>query len=182
MKNIVAFVSALSHHHDPYANAHAKNTAVLCLDLAKKAKYPEKRMEGLELAASLHDVGKLMIDEKVLNKVSKLTSDDMAYIKRHTTVGYEAMKALGVDRYIAEAVLYHHENWDGTGYPSGLKDETIPVEARIIRICDTFDSLTSKHAYRSSLTVEDSVRILESDRRVFDPILLDIFVRQVIKA
>jgi len=180
-KTIVTFVSQVAKFHDPYADGHASNTAVLTVELAQASGYPKKTMELLRCAAELHDMGKILLPEYILNKIGKLTRGDFETIHRHSKIGYELIKPLGLGDVIECAILQHHESYDGTGYPSGLRGENICLEARIIRIADTFDAMTSPRSYRQALAVEEAVRLMEKEARLFDPILLEIFLRRVIK-
>lgn len=181
INSFLRFVDALSLRHDPYENSHAVNTATLVKGLAELSGYPGVKMEALDIASRVHDVGKLLIPERVLNKQTKLTMEEIAMIHRHVQIGYDAIKAFtDWDPLIADAVIQHHERYDGTGYPQGLRGERIILEARIIAICDTFDALTSARAYRKALAPEDATEIMTADS-AFDPILLDMFLRMVHK-
>lgn len=188
MEKIIRFVDVLIKQHDPYYNSHSKNTAHLVSMLAIASRYPEEKLLFLEYATRLHDVGKLMIPEILLNKIGRLTGNELSTIQRHAFNGYRAIRSFSElepvdkDEFVSRAIYQHHENWDGTGYPQGLRGEHICIEARMIRICDTFDALTTDRAYRKALTFEMAVDLLDADRGLFDPILLDIFLRQVLKA
>lgn len=181
LDNFLRFISVLSIRHDPYENAHAANTAILVRELAKAVSYPDTKMEALNVAARVHDIGKLLIPETVLNKQGKLTIEEIAAIHRHVSIGYEAIQAFtDWEPLIADVVLQHHERFDGTGYPKGLRGESICLEARMVAICDTFDALTSPRAYRKALAAEDATEIMVNETG-FDPILLDVFLRIVHK-
>ena len=182
IKNFLQFLDTLSLRHDPYENAHSANTATLVMELAKFTNYPAIKMDALKIAARVHDIGKLLIPETILNKQGKLTVEEIEMIHRHVHIGYDAIQAFtDFDPLIANVVLEHHEHYDGTGYPGGISREAISIEARMVSICDTFDALTSSRAYRKALAVEDAVRIMEDDTGAFDPVLLDIFVRIITK-
>lgn len=188
MENLIRFVDVLIKLHDPYYNSHSQNTARLVGMLATASRYPVEKLLFLEYSARLHDVGKLMVPELLLNKIGRLTSNELSTIQRHALNGYKVIRAFSElepvdkDGIVSLTIYQHHENWNGTGYPQGLRGEHICIEARMLRICDTFDALTANRAYRKALTFEMAVDLLDADRSLFDPILLDIFLRQVLKA
>ena len=181
LPNLVSFMSKMLNYHDPYANNHGAQTATIAVALAKASGYDEERIEFLRYAALLHDCGKLLIKEEILNKQGRLSRDDWAHIKRHPVIGYEAALQLEIDPIVALTILQHHERWDGTGYPSGLKGKRILLPARILAIADTYDAMTSDRAYRAALSYTDAVNLFESGYKLFDPLLLDVFLRKVIK-
>jgi HD-GYP domain-containing protein (c-di-GMP phosphodiesterase class II) len=131
----------------------------------------------LRLAGALHDVGKLVISEAVLNKPGPLTESELIEVRGHPEAG---ARLVALDRTLLPAVpgvLFHHERWDGTGYPTGRAGETIPLEARILAVTDSFDAMTSDRPYRSALPVEQAVE--EVDRcsgTQFDPDVASVFL------
>jgi HD-GYP domain-containing protein (c-di-GMP phosphodiesterase class II) len=181
LKNFLRFVDTLSIRHDPNDKAHAANTVTLVKGLAEAIEYPIAKMPDLLLACHLHDIGKLSVDNAILRRVIKLTVEEIAQIHRHPIIGFELVSLLGLDPIIPQIVLEHHERFDGTGYPHGLRGESICLEARIISICDTFDALTTDRAYRKALIIEDAVDIMKNDTGCYDPALLDIFIRKVLR-
>lgn len=180
VERLARFIDVLSLRHDPYENDHAHNSATLVRGLAEAAGYPSASMDTLILATRLHDLGKMLIPETVLNKRGRLTTEEIAHIHRHVLIGYDAVMALGLDPIIPQIVLEHHECWDGMGYPAGLRGEQICIEARMVAIVDTFDALTSNRAYRKALTLEDAEAIMRSGKG-FDPELLDLFFSKVVR-
>ncbi len=151
--------------------------------LGKKDTY----IDELELASLLHDIGKVAIPKEILTKPGKLTSDEFDLIKEHTSIAGEMlekankifMENYNRDSYLALArdiAFFHHEKWDGSGYPSGLKGESIPLSARIVAVADVYDALTSKRSYKNAWSHEDAVNeIIKGRGKHFDPVLVDIF-------
>jgi HD-GYP domain-containing protein (c-di-GMP phosphodiesterase class II) len=126
-------------------------------------------VELTRLAASLHDLGKLAIPEEILRKPGPLTDAERLVLERHPQIGYRMLESLGVNP-VAEWVLYHHERWDGTGYPEGRAREDIPLGARIIFVADAFDAMTNDRVYRRKLTIEDALaELARCSGTQFDP-------------
>ncbi|MFO7760761.1 MAG: response regulator [Desulfobia sp.] len=150
-----------------------------CQLVARKVKLSEEICEMLRLAAPLHDVGKIGISDTILLKPAKLTPEEFAVIKEHSVIGYRILSG-SKSRLLnlgASIAWTHHEKFDGSGYPRGLKGKSIPIEGRIAAICDVFDALTSERVYKSSISIEKSLEILKEGRGShFDPELLDIFL------
>jgi putative two-component system response regulator len=129
--------------------------------------------------ASLHDVGKVGIPDSILKKPGKLTAEEWTEMKRHTIYGYELLRIAGADRIAQNIALCHHEWFDGTGYPYGLKGEAIPIEARIVALADVYDALTNKRCYKDAFTLDSAeAMIRESRGRHFDPAVVDVFFSQ----
>lgn len=144
----------------------------------------EEDVNDLLRSATLHDIGKIGINDGVLRKPSSLDSDEYEYMKTHTTLGMQAfdkvIKETGGNRwlYLAKDIAYcHHERWDGTGYPNGLKGEEIPIYARIMTVADVYDALTSERCYKEALSHQQAMEIIiEGKGSLFDPRLVDLFV------
>lgn len=137
----------------------------------------ELGIENIELihtSGRLHDIGKALIDPMILNKPCKLTDNEYEYIKAHVIFSaYEALNK-GYSMCIVNNILFHHENFDGTGY-FGLKGEDIPIGARIIRVADVFDALTMNRPYRTALTKDKALAIMETEKNKYDPEIFSIF-------
>lgn len=136
-------------------------------------------------AAALHDIGKIGIADQILMKPGRLTDEEYSVIKTHTTVGKNLLSSddIVVDgeilEYAKEIAHYHHERWDGKGYPTGLSGGNIPISARMMALADVYDALVSKRVYKQSLSHEDAVKIIVQEReKAFDPSLVDIFVEK----
>lgn len=135
--------------YDDYTYAHSINVAVLCCIIAFGMKMGEKDMEQVVTAAVLHDLGKLEIPDEILNKPGRLTQEEYEVMKTHSTISYELIKdRWDVSAQVKAAVLYHHENVDGSGYPSGLTGEEMTILTKILHVADVYDALTAKRPYK----------------------------------
>lgn len=158
---------------------HIKRVSLICEYLGKTAKLPPREAEVLRLASPLHDVGKIGIPDAILLKPGKLTPEEYEAMKEHTLIGGRILDAscselLETGKVIA---LSHHERWDGSGYPNGLKGEDIPLVGRICAIADVFDALATKRPYKEAYSYEKTVEMMREMRGGhFDPKLLDLFM------
>ena len=147
---------------DEYTKDHSASVSRYAEALARALNLPEKEVERIKLGAMLHDVGKIGIPENVLRKPTKLSDEEWAIMKQHPTIGAE--KVLLPNKTLHDLipmVKYHHEHWDGTGYPDKLKGEQIPYTARIVSIADAFHALVSDRPYRKGLSVHKACEILK---------------------
>jgi len=145
---------------DNYTRGHSERVGWLATLTGKALQLPERELQRLEWAGLLHDVGKIGIPEQILNKPGELTADEFEQIKQHPRLGYEVLRPVSSLEPVLDAVLYHHENHDGSGYPEGLRGEQIPLSARILHTADIFDALTSTRSYRAGLVVEQALEVL----------------------
>jgi putative nucleotidyltransferase with HDIG domain len=137
----------------------------------------EDTLCGLEAAALLHDTGKIAVPEHILNKPGRLTASEFETMKRHAPIGAQILASIEFPYPVAPVVRHHHENWDGTGYPDGLKGEDIPLGARILSVVDCFDALTSDRPYRMRMTAQQALSIIIERRGIqYDPTIVDAFV------
>lgn len=143
----------------------------------------EKYINDVSYASMLHDVGKWRTPNEILLKPAQLTDVEWQVIKKHPKLGVEMLMPLlkekGSNQYlklVESVVLYHHERWDGTGYPEGLKGEEIPLSARIVALADMYDALTSERSYRKALTHEEAIKIIEKEKDKFDPRIWQVFM------
>ncbi|WP_223282857.1 HD-GYP domain-containing protein [Neobacillus kokaensis] len=166
-------------YRDTYTQHHSENVAKYAIEIAKKMKLPKNVCEDIYLGGLLHDIGKIGIPEDILKKPGKLTKRELEVIKTHPTIGYEMIKHVSSFNRngVLDIVLYHHERYDGKGYPKGLKGDNIPLVARIVGIADTFDAMTSNRIYKSQVNVEYALNEIRSNKgKQFDPELVDIFL------
>ena len=137
--------------------------------VGKEMDFSEKQCHDLAVAGMLHDIGKLKLRSYVYEeKEAKLNIDELRYVRLHPTLGYAILKEHGYEEDILTAVLYHHENADGSGYPNNLKNDQIPVNARVLRVCDAFGALISNRAYRSAFDIETALTIMIEEIKNFD--------------
>ena len=136
------------------------------------------QLKAIQAAAVLHDTGKIAIPESILNKPGPLTTDEFAVMKQHANIGADIVSSVNFPYPVEPIVRYHHENWDGTGYPDGLVGTAIPIGARILAVVDCYDALTSDRPYRPKLSDEEAVSILLARRgSMYDPLVVDTFLR-----
>lgn len=163
---------------DQVTHGHIRRVQRFALGLATRIGVKDRlQMQALEAAALLHDMGKIAVPEHILNKPSKLTSGEFEKMKLHASVGAEILSSINFPYPVVPIVRHHHENWDGTGYPDGLRGTEIPLGARILAVVDCFDALTSDRPYRPRLADDDAIAILMERRgRMYDPLVVDVFV------
>jgi putative nucleotidyltransferase with HDIG domain len=162
---------------DPYTHGHSRRVARYSTMIAKKLGLPAADVAKVRLAATVHDVGKLVVPLDILNKPSRLTDEEFEVIKRHAPVGADMVRPIG-DEELTEIVAHHHERLDGSGYPSHFSGPQIPLGARIIAVADTFDALTSRRTYRAVKRHRDVFQILrEESGTQLDPAAVQAFSR-----
>ena len=136
---------------DDLTYVHSMNVALIASVIGKWMGYNQEKIKVLTLAGLMHDIGKLLIPEKILNKPGNLTDNEYEIMKKHVNLGYEQVKNKFMPMSVKEAILLHHEKCDGTGYPFGLKSDKIPETAKIIAIADVYDAMTSSRIYRAPI-------------------------------
>ncbi|MFH1076472.1 MAG: HD domain-containing phosphohydrolase [Pseudomonadota bacterium] len=189
-------LAKLSEYRDEDTGKHLERirecARLITRELAMHPKYKgyitDDYVEDVYLSCILHDVGKVGVPDAILLKPGKLTPDEITVIRQHCKLGGDALKDVeanipGTGRsFLAlakEIAYHHHEKWDGTGYPQGLKGEQIPLSARIVALVDVYDALTSKRVYKDAYPHEKAVEIIKNDRgKHFDPDIIDIFISQ----
>jgi diguanylate cyclase (GGDEF)-like protein len=163
---------------DWYSDTFTKRTMHYASEIAKMLKLPKNEIEHIRKAAILHDIGKVGINEKILLKKSKLTTREFEIIKKHPQLSTDIIRPLYFLRGTIPLILYHHERWDGKGYPHGLKGNQIPVGARIIAIVDAYRSLTSNRPYRKAYAKSNAMKILKRESGTkFDPQVAAAFLK-----
>lgn len=166
---------------DTYTSHHSENTARYAVDIAQKMKLSKETCNFIRIGALLHDIGKIGIPKQILNKPGKLSNEEYDLIKTHPSIGYEMIKHVTnfKENGILDIVLYHHERYDGKGYPKGLKGNEIPLVARIVAVADAFDAMTTKRVYRNEHSIEYVLlEILNNKGTQFDPEIVDVFLSQ----
>ncbi len=177
-KTITAIINTL-HEKNKREEQHSHRVSLLCKSMGMALGLPEREVQELELIGLLHDIGKIAIDENILNKSGKLTEAEWEEIKRHPEIGYRILNTVNDMSDIANFVLYHHERWDGMGYPKGLKGEDIPFVSRIITIADAYDAMTSDRSYRGALPEQVAIEELQKNAGIqFDSELVRVFINK----
>jgi len=167
---------------DPSVRIHSDEVAAYVAAVADELTMEGQRREQLIFASLLHDVGKIGISERILLKPGRLTDEERSVIELHPRIGCRLIEQVPALRGMATAVLYHHERWDGNGYPAGLRGEEIPLEARIVCVADCFSAMTSDRPYRDGMSVEDACEELKQNAGTqFDPRIVELFVEEVRK-
>jgi len=161
--------------NNPREHQHAEQVSELCVKLGKALKLSSERLHELQIASNMHDVGKITIKKTTLEKTEPLNPNEWREIKRHAENGYKILSSVNEYAGLAEFVLAHHERYDGTGYPAGLKGDDIPLEARIIAIAEAYICMTSDWPYRSRKSVAEAIcEIKIQAGKQFDPVIVDV--------
>jgi len=175
---IIATIASMIEAKDKYTKGHSIRVAEYSAMLAEALGWDEEKVKNLKYIALLHDIGKVGIPDRVLNKPGKLTDNEFNIIKSHTTIGGDILKDIETITYVDAGAKYHHERYEGGGYPSGIAGANIPTVARIISIADAYDAMNSKRVYRDVLPKEIIRRELINGRGTqFDPDFLDKFIK-----
>ena len=190
---IISRLANLIESRDTETGEHVARTSAyvktLAEDALSEAQYLDQINENyinmLFALSPLHDVGKILVSDKILRKPGRLTPEEFEEIKKHTIYGGEIVKQILHDisgeeyvNFATDIATYHHERWDGSGYPKGLKGEEIPLSARIMAIADVFDALVSKRCYKDAMPVEEAFKIIEEESGShFDPVLVEVFLK-----
>ena len=165
---------------DQTTHGHVRRTQLYATEMGKLLKVNESELHALVAGALLHDIGKLAVPEYILNKPGKLTESEFAKMKIHPTVGGDILKRVGFPYPVEDIVRFHHEKWDGSGYPKGLKAEQIPLVARIISVVDFYDATRCDRPYRKGMKREDSLALLQKmSGSSFDPTVVNFFTKHV---
>ena len=166
---------------DKYTEGHSERISKMSSRLGKKINLPDEDLTILRRGGVLHDIGKIAIQDAILQKEGALTDDEYEIIKSHPVIGERICAPLKSLKPILPTIMYHHEKYDGSGYPSGLKGSDIPLHARITGLADCFDALTTTRSYRPSMTVEQALGIMEAETSAgkWDPFLYEKFVALV---
>lgn len=167
---------------DRETEGHSRRVTALTLEIAQELGFNEEELEHIRRGALLHDIGKMGISDEILNKPGKLDPDERLEIEEHPLCAYEMLKDIPFLEKALEIPLYHHERWDGTGYPHNMAAEEIPLSARIFTIADHYDALTSDRPYRKAWSQEKTLQYLrDNNGKIFDPEILEIFLERVAK-
>lgn len=162
---------------DPYFNGHIKNVEYLSIELGKAMGIKGKRIKDMKLAIYLTEIGKIRIPDNILFKMEKLTKEELEIVKKHPVVASRMIEGIKGMKNIADIVRAHHERYDGEGYPDNLLGNSIPIEARIINIVDSYTAMISERPYKKSLSENEAIEELKNGKnRQFDGKVVDKFI------
>lgn len=165
-------------NRDPYTAGHNFRVALYALQLGEELDLRPEQLRALAQGTIIHDIGKMMIPDAILNKPGRLTPEERIVIEQHPVKGYEMCRKLGFMKDELEVIRFHHEKWDGSGYPDRLKGERIPLLARIVAVADVYDALTSHRSYRRAMSHEETMAFLQEHQGDhFDPQCVEAWVR-----
>jgi diguanylate cyclase (GGDEF)-like protein/PAS domain S-box-containing protein/putative nucleotidyltransferase with HDIG domain len=159
---------------------HSQNVGDICERLAIEIGFNKQDARYMRYAGYMHDIGKVGIDSKIFEKEGKLTEEEWLAIKRHSETGYRIMSSVNQYASMADYILSHHEKWDGSGYPAGMKKDSIPIESRIISIADAYHAMTQNRSYRNAMTSEEALEEIQNCKGShFDPYIADVFIEMI---
>lgn len=180
MNNEMDLILLLFEGHDLHNQKHAQKTAIFAEMMAAELEMTKNEIEILKKGALLHDIGKLMLPHDILNKPGKLDNLEKEVINEHPEIGANLLEEAGYDQRIIEISKYHHEWWDGSGYPKGLEREEIPLMAQIISIISAFDVMTTSSIYSSIKSIETALEELDEYSGIqFSPKMVEVFTKIV---
>jgi len=178
LDTLEALASALD-AKDKYTRGHSERVAKYAVQIARELKLPEDQVETIEHVALLHDIGKIGVSAELLNRKGQLSASEFDLIKLHPVIGANILKEIHDLGSATEYVRYHHEKYDGSGYPDGLKGDNIPLGARIITLADSFDAMTSDRSYRKKMNWEEALEeVKRSAGTHFDPQIVKAFLNR----
>lgn len=183
MESIVQVLDSTILARDPYTVSHQQRVSQVSVAIAAEMGLGEQCIKNLEMAARLHDFGKISIPMSILSKPGKLSVYEMALVRAHPMLGAEMLKPLQLPTYTFLTIMQHHERMNGTGYPFGLSGEDILLEARILAVADVVEAISSHRPYRPSLGIKHALDELSQHRgTLYDSVVVDAFVRQHARA
>ena len=173
IKTIDALIAAVE-AKDRYTQGHSKRVARYVVEIARHLGFNKEQIEDLRIAGILHDIGKIGISDNILSKPGALTDQEYAVIKQHPTISKKILISIGLSDRILDIITFHHERYDGKGYPMGLTGEELSMEAQIIAVADAFDAMTSKRPYRRAMEVDSAIQELMKNKGTqFNPIVVE---------
>jgi putative nucleotidyltransferase with HDIG domain len=176
-QTLTALMSALD-ARDRETEGHSTRVSRLACMLAEEIGLTGQQLKAIERGALLHDIGKIGISDTILHKPGKLTEGDWKMMRFHPDIGARIVEGIPFLKESLSIIRYHHERWDGSGYPTGLKEDEIPIQARIFAVADVFDALTSRRIYRSKSSAEEAIQyIKEQSGILFDPVIVEALTR-----
>ncbi len=180
-KTIETVLSNINSKYDK-EKIHTERTSKFCESIARELKLSYKEVEDARISGSLHDIGKIIVPQEILNKMGKLNKEELEIVRKHPVTSYQILKSVDEFSYLAEAVLYHHERIDGKGYPEKLKGEKIPLLSRIIAVADAYEAMTSERDYKKTMNKEQAiVELKRCAGTQFDSYIVQVFIEKILK-
>ena len=175
---IIAAFTASIEARDPYTEGHTHRVTSYALSIARELGWQSTKLEQVQLGCELHDVGKIAIPDRILQKTQRLTCEEFGIIRTHPEVGAKMIRTIPYLESALPYVLHHHERWDGTGYPYRLAAEAIPIEGRLTAVADAFDAMTSDRPYRKGMPLPEAIVEIENGiGKQFDPKMAQALLR-----
>jgi putative nucleotidyltransferase with HDIG domain len=173
-EDVILTMDKITEIKDPYTAGHQQRISQLAVTIAKELNLPQDKIEGIRIAALLHDLGKICIPVETLNRPSKLSEIEYSLIRDHPQAGYDILKSIDFSYPIVKIILQHHERLNGSGYPQGLKSEDILLEAKIIGVADVVEAMSSHRPYRPALGIDKALEEISQNKGIlYDPEVVD---------
>ena len=177
-EDIIKAMSFTSEIRDPYTAGHQKKVCELAITIGKELNITEEQLQGVKFAAMIHDIGKISVPADILSKPGKIGINEFEVVKGHSQTGYELLNKINFPWPISDIVHQHHERLDGSGYPNGLKENDILLEAKIIAVADTVEAMTAHRPYRPALGIDKAIDEINTNRgKYFDPNVVDACIK-----
>ncbi|MBU1290563.1 PAS domain S-box protein [bacterium] len=178
MEATIYTISKIIETRDPYTAGHQNTVSQLAVAIAQEMKLSEDEIEGIRIAALVHDIGKINIPAEILSKPSKLNEMEFSLIRNHPKIGYDILRKIDFSWPVAQIVLQHHERLDGSGYPNKLKGDEIILEAKIIGVADVIEAMSSHRPYRPALGIDKALKEISQNRGIlYDPMVVDVCLK-----
>ena len=181
--SIIYALAATVDAKDSYTYGHSRKVSEYAVAVSEKLKMPQDKVNNIRAASLLHDIGKVGVPDSILNKKEPLTDEEWKPIKGHPKLGVEILRHVMDLANCLPTILHHHEHYDGSGYPAGLKGEQIPLEARVLSVADAYDAMTSPRPYREQLSMDEAIKELRRCAGTqFDPEIVELFCNTIAPA
>ncbi len=179
--NLVSSLVSAIEAKDKYTLGHSERVSQYAVQIAKKLDLPENQINEIKIAGMLHDVGKIGISDEILHKPAKLSKSEFEEMKRHPSIGTWILNTLNLSENTINAINYHHERYDGTGYPLGISGKDLPIETQIISLSDAYDAMTSERPYRDAMSPEEAIKEIKKNAdKQFNPQLVEILEENIL--